>query len=346
MKNFRSFLLLTLMSAPVSLHAETPPEPIETLEAVQIQQALDLLRQRQVGTATLDETALARATLRGLLADLRPGAELLAAGEDKPADVAPFRSEVLTGGIGYVRAGSLQSENLASLDAALDGFATNKVTGVVLDLRATPESADYAMAAQFASRFAPPGSALFSLSSRKEVPAREFVADGTRKFSGVLVVVADEKTAGAAEALGSALRLRADAMLVGATTSGRAVEYESTRLGEGPVLKFAVAEVRLEGGGRIYPDGLTPDLELPQEPGEREAALSGELEHGVGPFVFEQERVQLNEASLVAGTNPEIDAEAPGETILDRPLQRAVDLATAISLFRAKDQLPKNPRSN
>jgi hypothetical protein len=344
-KNFFPVFLLILAAALGSLRAETPPEPLEALDAGQIKQALDVLRQRQVAAAALDETAMARATLRGLISSLQPGAVLLAAAET-PAELSPFRSEVLAGGVGYIRLGSMQSESLASLDAALDEFAAQKVTAIALDLRATPESSDYAMAAQFASRFVPPGSALFSLASRTEAAPREFAASGTPKFSGVLVLVVDQETAGAAEAFSAALRLRADAMLVGATTSGRAVEFESVPLGEGPILKFAVAEVRLEGDGRIYPAGLGPDLEVPQDVEERKAALDGALAHGVAPFVFEQERVQLNEASLVAGTNPEIDAAAPEEIFLDRPLQRAVDLATAISLFRHKDQLPKNPRSN
>jgi hypothetical protein len=344
-KKFLAVFLLLLAAALGPLRAETPTEPLATLDAAQIQQAIDVLRQRQVAAAALDETAVARATLRGLMSSLQPGAVLLAAAET-PAELSPFRSEVLAGGIGYVRLGSMQSENLASLDAALDEFAAQKVTGIVLDLRATPESSDYAMAAQFASRFVPPDSALFSLSSRAEAAPREFAASGMPKFSGVLVLVVDQDTAGAAEAFSAALRLRADAMLVGATTSGRAVEFEFVPLGQGAILKLAVAEVRLEGDGRIYPSGLGPDLEVLQDAGERKAALDGALAHGVAPFVFEQERAQLNEASLVAGTNPEIDAAAPEEIFLDRPLQRAVDLATAISLFRHKDQLPKNPRSN
>ena len=44
----------------------------------------------------------------------------------------------------------------------------------------------------------------------------------------------------------------------------------------------------------------------------------------------------MNEAALVAGTNPEIDAEEPGAGLLDRPLQRAVDLVVAIKLFRKR----------
>jgi len=40
---------------------------------------------------------------------------------------------------------------------------------------------------------------------------------------------------------------------------------------------------------------------------------------------------------LVAGTNPEIDSVPSEEGLVDRPLQRAVDLVTAIKLFRKAD---------
>lgn len=65
--------------------------------------------------------------------------------------------------------------------------------------------------------------------------------------------------------------------------------------------------------------------------------LADGLEKGASPFVFERERVQMNEAALVAGTNPEIDAEEPAEGLVDRPLQRAVDLVTALRIFRDKN---------
>jgi hypothetical protein len=59
---------------------------------------------------------------------------------------------------------------------------------------------------------------------------------------------------------------------------------------------------------------------------------------GVGPLVFEKERARLNEAALVAGTDPEL-AETPetAPPLYDRPLQRAVDLVVAVRLFHGRD---------
>jgi C-terminal processing protease CtpA/Prc len=149
----------------------------------------------------------------------------------------------------------------------------------------------------------------------------------------VLVVLIDENTSGAAEALAATLRWNAKALLVGARSSGRCVEFTVKPLGAGNNLRLATAEVRV-AGQPIYPRGLRPDIEISQDPEVRATILSEALEKGMATFVFEPERSQLNEAALVAGTNPEIDAEISSGGLIDRPLQRAVDLVTAVRLFR------------
>jgi hypothetical protein len=313
----------------------TPAARLDSLDAEQLQKAIDALRQGHVRGASVDETALRRATLRGLLEGLAPGAELT--GESTaPAADSPFRSEVLDGRAGYIRLGALQTENVAQLDEALREFAEQKVHGVVLDLRATPESADFTMAAQVAERFCAPGTALFSLVAPAPTAARDFVASGDPLYRGELVVLIDEDTSGAAEALAATLRWNARALLVGMRSSGRCVDFTLLPLGGGQNLRLAAAEARIAGQS-VYPRGLRPDIEVPQDPEAREVILSEALEKGMASFVFEQERAQLNEAALVAGTNPEIDRESPPSGLVDRPLQRAVDLVTAVRFFRKSD---------
>lgn len=339
MKSLPALLCLLALAANLPAEETAPAAPrqssndrLETLDAEQLKKAVDALRQSHVRGSSVDETALNRATLRGLLEGLAPGAEI-AGDSAAPAEDAPFRSEILDGRAGYVRLGALQPDNLKQLDAALRGFAEGKVHGVVLDLRATPDSADFAAAAQAAGRFCPPGTALFSLVGPAASAARDFVSSGDPLFRGVLVVLIDGHTAGAAEALAATLRWNAKALLVGARSSGRCVEFTMLPLGGGQNLRLASAEVRIAGQS-VYPRGLRPDIEVPQDEEVRKAILSGALEKGMAPFVFEQERSQLNEAALVAGTNPEIDDESSPSGLIDRPLQRAVDLVTAIRLFR------------
>jgi len=308
---------------------------LEALDAGQIKLATETIRANHAEASALDETGLARATLRGLLDGLYPGAELTG-GEIPPVAEAPFRAEILDGRVGYLRLGTLGAESLAQLDSALKDFAEKKTDSVVIDLRATPESSDFSVAAQFAERFVPTGTAMFSMTRPADKEEKTFTSSRAPGFLGVVAVLVDEDTAGAAEVFAAVLRRHAKAMVVGSNSSGRAVEYAVLPLGGGHHLRYAVAEARVAGLPPLYPRGIEPDLEVVQSAEDKKAILDGALEKGIAGFVFESERARMNEAALVAGTNPEIDAEESGAVLLDRPLQRAVDLVTAIKLFRKR----------
>lgn len=340
--------LLPLLFAPMLLGAQEPsptPSPappmdtvdrLKALDAEQLKQAIATVREKHVEAALLNETEMTRNTLRGLLDGLYPGLDLTDGKEVATVD-APFRAEVLDGKVGYLRLGSPGVEHLAQLDKALEDFSSKAIGGVVIDLRATPESGDFAWAAQVCERFVPKDKVLFTLSKTSGQQGKIFTSSGASPFPGMIVVLVDAQTAGAGEVIAAVLQAHAHAMLVGGTTSGRAVEFASLDLGGGHYLRYAVAEVEVEGLPPLYPDGIEPDLDVPQDDHERETILAESLEKGMAGFVFERGRVQMNEAALVAGTDPEIDAVERNEPLLDRPLQRAVDLVTAIKLFRRRN---------
>jgi len=336
------FLVPMILGAqePSPIPSPTPAmdtvDRLKALNAEQLKQAIAAVREKHVEGGTLDDTEMARSTLRGLLDGLYPGLDLTDGKEPSGGD-APFCAETLDGKVGYLRLGSPTPEHLAQLDKALGDFNAKNIGGVVLDLRATPESSDFAWAAQVGERFVPKDKILFALSRSGDKQEKKFTSSAASPFRGVMVVLADSQTAGAAEVIAAVLRANAHAMIVGATTSGRAVEFASIDLGGGHHLRYAVAEASVPGLPPLYPGGLEPDLEVPQDEQERETILAKSLEKGVAGFVFERGRVQMNEAALVAGTDPEIDAAEQSEQLIDRPLQRAVDLVTAIKLFRQRD---------
>ena len=142
--------LLPVLLAPLLAHGQEPspsPSPadqamdsyerLELLDAAQIKLATDTIRAKHAEAAALDDIGMARATLRGLLEGLHPGAELTGS-ETTESGQSPFRAEILDGRTGYVRLGSISTENIAQLDAALQDFTAKKVAGLILDLRATP----------------------------------------------------------------------------------------------------------------------------------------------------------------------------------------------------------------
>ncbi len=314
---------------------------VDGLSESQIEQAISALTSDFLDPSKVEDKSIRRATLEGLVRRLEPGAMVLSEDNANRASTpGDFLAEILDSRIGYLRLGGLDKASLTQMDSALENFGGNKLRAVILDLRDTAPSGDFDIAADFARRFAPKGKILFSIQKPSVKQERILTSNQSPAFDGVLVVLTDADTAGAAEALAATLRLNAHAMIVGETTAGEAVEFSNVPLGDGKILRVAIAQVVLPATGAIFPDGVRPDISaaLPSRTQAEIFALS--RERGVSQFIFESERPHLNEAALVANTNPEIDASLAGRTqqeTWDSVLQRAVDLVTAISFYNTQE---------
>lgn len=341
----------TPLPAPSPTPSPTPlPPPSSMRELINglgeedLTKALETLKANFLDPAKTDEKAQQRATLEGIVRRLAPGASIISAAHQKQTPEAPpFLAEILDSHIAYLRVGALTKTNLDQVDAALNGYADRKIDAVILDLRGVPESADFEIAADFARRFSPKGKLLFSLQKPSAKQERIFTSNQDPIFRGILIVLTDSDNAGAAEAVAATLRQNADAMIIGSDTTGEAVEFSDVPLGGSAVLRVAVAQVVLPESGPIYPKGVKPDVAISMPRETRVQIFAESKEKGVSQFVFETERRRMNEASLVANTNPEIDSAQMAQRdrgrnnqIRDTVLQRAVDLITAISFYQAK----------
>ncbi|MEY2564626.1 MAG: carboxyl-terminal processing protease [Verrucomicrobiota bacterium] len=327
----------------------TPPTTkslVDSLDPADLKEAIQLLRNNYIKPETLNETELSRATFEGILARLGRGVLLLPASAAGPTEPpAPFYSEVLDGHIAYLRPGALDRANLDALDTNVQAFAAKKVDALVLDLRVGSATNDFAMASEFAKRFCPKGKPLFSLRKTTAKQERAFTSDRDPSYQGLLIILADGDTAGAAEAVAGAVRLYNKVMLIGQPTAGRAVEYSDLKLPSGKILRMAVAEAVLPDGRSLFSDGLKPDVPVEMAAVEKREIFQQSREKGVMPFVVENARPHLNEAALMAGRNPELEAleaqrrnrvpdKAP--TIHDPVLQRALDLVESIEIFQKR----------
>jgi hypothetical protein len=307
------------------------------LDESQIQKAIDALTTNYLSPETLDDASRQRALLEGLILRLGAGADLSQSGNATSQPI-PFLAEILDGRIGYIRPGAMDAAALKQTDSALGNFAEKSIPAVILDLRGIPGGAEFDTAADFARRFCPKGKILFTIEKPNAKQERILTADRDAVFHGILVVLADANTSGAAEALAAALRANSNAMLVGAKTAGGAVESSEFPIGGGKTIRLAVSRVSLPGSEPIFPAGVKPDIEisLPAETQKKIFELT--KEKGVSQFVFDTERPRMNEAALVANTNPEISAAPEAaeatEPLRDTVLQRAVDLVTAISFYK------------
>jgi len=319
---------------------------IDSMDAADLKEAIQLLKNNYIKPENLSETELSRAAFEGILSRLGRGVVLLSNSATEPAEpAAPFYGEILDGHVGYLRLGALNKENLSALDANLQGFTGKKVDAVVLDFRASPATNDFAVAAEFAKRFCPKDKLLFTLRKTTAKQERTFTSDRDPSYQGLLILLADNDTAGAAEAVAGVIRVYEKALVIGQPTAGRAVEYSDLKLPSGKILRVAVGEAILPEGRPLFPGGLKPDVPVEMAAADKREVFQAGGEKGMSPFVAESSRPHLNEAALISGKNPELEAmeaaqrrtRAPEKApVHDVVLQRALDAVTSIGIFQKK----------
>src|SRR6266699_6076733 len=325
----------------------TTEDVVNSLGPADLQAVITLLKSNFVNPDAITDTELSRATVDGLTARLPRGVMLLPSKENAQAlQPSAFYSEIIAGHIAYVRLGSLNSANLQALDKSLGTFAPKKVNAVIVDLRSSGTANDLALAAEFAKRFCPRGKTIFTLRKAAGRQDRVFNSDRDPIFRGLVMVLADGDTAGAAEAIAAALRFHDKALIIGQSTGGRAAEYSDLALPGGKSLRVAVAEMIAPEGRSLFPDGIKPDLPVEMSMADKRQIFQLSGEKGMGPFLYEAGRTHMDEAALLAGTNPEVEAaeaaqqrrgRAPEKPpAYDPVLQRALDVVTSLEIYQKR----------
>jgi len=337
-------------ATPQPLPSPTPTPTtrslIDSMDSADLKEAIQLLKNNYIKPDALNETELSRAAFEGILTRLGRGVVLLSNASAEPAEpAAPFYGEVLEGHIGYLRLGALNRANLDALDANLQTFTAKKVDAVVLDFRASAATNDFSLASEFAKRFCPKDKPLFTLCKTTAKQERVFMSDRDPAYQGLIIILADGDTAGAAEAVAGVIRIYDKALIIGQQTAGRAVEYSDLKLPSGKVLRVAVGEVLLPEGHLLFPGGLKPDVPVEMAAVDKREIFQTSREKGMTPFVVENSRPHLNEAALISGRNPELEAMEAAQKrnknpeksgVHDAILQRALDAVTSITIFQKK----------
>ena len=133
-------------------------------------------------------------------------------------------------------------------------------------------------------------------------------------------------------------------MTIGQPTAGRAAEYSDLPLPSGTILRVAAAAAIGPGGQPLFPAGVKPDLPVEMSLADKRQIFRVSADKGMAAFVYETERPHLNEAALIAGTNPELDAaEAQRrnrgrekQPAHDPVVQRAIDVVTSLEIYQKR----------
>ncbi|MGE5209143.1 MAG: S41 family peptidase, partial [Alphaproteobacteria bacterium] len=332
-------------ATPSTSATPTVKELVDSLRPADLQAFITLLKSNFTDPDAITDTELNRATVEGLLVRLPRGITLLPGKESATAAMpGSFYSEVIGGRVGYVRLGSLNNANLQALDKALSGFAGKKISDLIVDLRASSAASDLPLAVEFAKRFCPKGRPVFTLRKPAGHQDRVFSSEREPTFHGLIMVLADGDTTGAAEAIAAALRFYNKALVIGQPTAGRAAEYSDLALPDGKIVRLAVAEMISPDGSSLFPEGVKPDLPVEMSLTEKRQIFQASSEKGMGPFIYDTGRPHMSEAALLAGTNPELEAaeaaqqrrgRAPEKPPPHDPvLQRALDVVTSLEVYQ------------
>lgn len=243
---------------------------------VELQQAAEiigLLRTHYVDGQQLDPQQLTDASITGLLKLLGDGAELLTAEQAKKKNTAPIpavttpgpllaRAEIIDPDIGYLRLAEVETATVAALDAELSKFTASRVTGFILDLRFATGT-NYSVAAAIAGRFLRDNSEVFAI-QRAGAPKEPFragspVPTNSPLASAPLMLLINQETRDAAEAIAGALRAQDRGIAIGFPTAGDALTWKDLPLSDGRVLRVATAKIAISKGN-LFPNGLTPDI--------------------------------------------------------------------------------------
>ncbi len=315
-------------------------EMIDTLDQASLQEAFRLLTKNYIHHGELDPLAVNRAAMQGLLARLDFGAMLLTE-KSLESRNSPFLffSEKITDNTAYIRFGRYNKQGVTDLDKALDVFAKGKeVKNLILDLRSPQAQADFAIASEILSRFRPPNELLFKIRRPGNDRPTLFISKTNEtNWSRKLVLLVDRETGNVGEIIAAVLQRNNDCLIIGEKTPGLTVEYRDVPIGEDRILRYAIAEVVLEDDTSIFQKGIAPDIDTPT-PYEAKRALYRLTQNGekLTKFLFPRQRPRMNEAALVAGTDPEIDyyllrsnnKPTPWDKVppQDRALQQTVDM--------------------
>ncbi len=322
--------------------------------APEFREVYDLIRAHLAGAA---ESNLNRTAVQALVSALAPEVSLVGGTvqTNRPKDIALVdKGSLFEGDIARLRLSRVAEGTAAALRRSYARLtATNKVKGLVLDLRFAGGD-DYAAVAPVAE--------LFLGSEKPLLDWGNGIVRSKAQDEAITVPVAvliNRKTSGAAEALAAVLRETGAGLLLGSRTAGQAMITQEFPLENGQRLRIATAPVRLADGATLGREGVKADVAVEVSLQDERAYLAdafkvvpGASSSGGASLVLTNQangtnrarRVRFNEAELVRerkegfspDSAPDDAAEAPpeGPMVQDPVLARALDVLKGLAVVR------------
>lgn len=316
---------------------------------MKFEEVFSLVRSNLTG---LSEEELSKAAAQGLIEKLGGKVEISDPTSSAAMGAVVAKTNVFENAFAYVR---LNRVAAGAGEQLKDAVAMNrKLKGVVLDLRFA-RGDDYNAAIDAANVFIDSEQTLLKWG---EQSGR--TKPNTHAIQLPLVVLVNQQTAGAAEALAGALSISQAALIVGQRTAGKAMSWADFPLSTGQHLKIARSPVELGNGKAITSEGLKPDLLVEaDEKNERSwlddpyrVIMKPGTAAGAQPFltsVTNRFNRRMNASEIGRRFREELDGQehpeippprqpnpAEEKVVQDAALVRALDFLKGISATRAK----------
>ena len=173
-------------------------------------------------------------------------------------DLPTVESEMLDGGIGYLRLTEFNARATSLMRDTLKQLLDQEARGMVLDLRSNP-GGYLQTAVEIGSQFIDEG--IILIERGKNGVEREYRArKGGVATQIPLVVLVDGRTASASEIVAGAIQDHGRGVLVGQPTYGKGSVQESHHLSDGSSLRVTTARWYTPNDREIDEQGLTPDI--------------------------------------------------------------------------------------
>lgn len=252
------------------------------------------------------------------------------AGREGPFEVSMLRDDievpsvkgtrVLGEGVGYVRITQFTQPTATTLQTALDTLVSNKIEGLVLDLRSNPGGL-LKGAVEVAEKFLLPDTLVVYTEGRPGVqPRQEFRSHGKHHFMDFpMVVLVDGGSASASEIVAGALQDNKRAILIGATTYGKGSVQSVIQLKSEPkaAIRLTTSLYYTPSGRQINEKGIEPDIP-------------------VGISADEWRRAVIRRGHIENPTYYSDDEKRQYADAVDRQLARAYDLLLALKAIKKK----------
>jgi len=352
-------LLSLSMGTLFSLSATSVTAANPAEQPLDFKEVFDVLRTNLPG---IDEQELNRAAARGLISQLRPKVTLAA--ESQPTNTATnitaTHTTIFEKSYAYVRPGQVTTGSDKKFADALARLNTNRLKGIVLDLRFSGGE-DYAAAAGIADRFFSAEQPLIDYGDglKKSVPKENAI-------SVPVAMLVNAKTVGASEALAGILRHNDVGLLLGGNTGGQANIAKTVTLATGQTLRIATIPVKTGNGNPLPVSGLKPDITIEispdedlgyveeaykEQPASNQASVSLTNDTASASGTNRSPRRRINEAELVRmlrdGQIPDLEgssatprrATPPQPAVPDPVLARALDLLKGLAVVQQSRSL-------